>query len=87
MIIEVLYVLDLKNNLLKVGELEEKNNRCKVYDSERGIIMNFAMSSNLMFKLTAVALPLSTIIIIFYLYSSTLYAIRHIYLCNNFIYT
>lgn len=66
-ITEVFYVPDLKNNLLSVGQLQEKglavliqHNSCKVYHPERGVIMKSAMSSNRMFKIVAVSLASGT---------------------------
>ncbi|KAL4334062.1 hypothetical protein GQ457_07G002440 [Hibiscus cannabinus] len=63
-ITEVFYVPELKNNLLSLGQLQEKglailiqHNHCKVYYSEKGVIIQSVMSSNRMFKVTAVSLP------------------------------
>jgi len=62
-IIEVFYVLDLKNNLLSVRQLQGKglyvlfqHNKCKVYHSKRGVIMNSTMSSNRIFKIIVIVL-------------------------------
>ena len=58
-ITEVFYVPGLKNNLLSVGQLQEKgpaifiqHGTCKIYHPERGLIMVTAMSSNRMFILS-----------------------------------
>ena len=55
-IIGVFYVLELKNNLLSIGQLQEKgltilfqSGKCKVFHPERGLIMDTKMSSNRMF--------------------------------------
>ena len=55
---EVYFIPDLKNNLLSIGQLQEKNlaviiknNTCKVYHPKRGLIMQSQMSSNRMFPL------------------------------------
>ena len=60
----VFYIPELKNNLLSIGQLQEKglailfqHNRCKVYHSERGLIMDTKMSDNRMFRLDAVSQP------------------------------
>ena len=60
----VFYIPELKNNLLSIRQLQEKglailfqNNRCKVYHSERGLIMDTKMSGNRMFRLHAVSQP------------------------------
>jgi hypothetical protein len=57
-ITNVFYVLGLKNNLLSMGQLVEKGlailiqqKTCKIYHSERGLIIEITMSSNRMFKL------------------------------------
>jgi len=56
----VCYVPELKNNLLSVGQLQEKDltilikeGKCKVYHPERGQIMEVKMKENRMFVLTA----------------------------------
>jgi len=61
-ITEVFYVPELKNNLLSIGQLQEKGlkilfqrGRCKVYHSEKGLIMEARMSSNRMFILSVKA--------------------------------
>jgi len=60
MISHVYYVPELINNLLSLGQLQEKglsihiqNNKCIVVHPERGQIMEVNMSSNRMFMLTA----------------------------------
>ena len=57
-ITEVFYVPGLQNNLLSVGQLQEKglailiqHGKCKIYHPNRGLIMEIAMSSNRMFIL------------------------------------
>ena len=59
----VFYIPELKNNLLSIGQLQEKglvilfqHGRCKIYHSERGLIMETAMSSNRMFMLLTTSL-------------------------------
>ncbi|XP_061338299.1 uncharacterized protein LOC133285140 [Gastrolobium bilobum] len=54
----VLYVPDLKSNLLSAGQLQEKgyvitikNGVCEIYDSVRGAIVVIQMSSNRLFPL------------------------------------
>ena len=56
----VFYAPDLKNNLLSIGQLQEKginiliqHGKCKLYHPERGLIMETAMSKNRMFVLSA----------------------------------
>nr|GMD95646.1 Retrovirus-related Pol polyprotein from transposon TNT 1-94 [Ipomoea batatas] len=60
----VFYVPELKNNLLSIGQLQEKglailfqHDRCKVYHSEKGLIMDMKMAPNRMFKLHVVTAP------------------------------
>lgn len=60
----VFYVPDLKNNLLSIGQLQEKglailiqHGKCKIYHPERGLIMETSMSSNRMFILHAQSQP------------------------------
>jgi len=57
-ITNVFYVPGLKDNLLSMGQLVEKGlailiqqETCKIYHSERGLIIEITMSSNRMFKL------------------------------------
>ncbi|KAG8645967.1 hypothetical protein MANES_10G112229v8 [Manihot esculenta] len=52
-ITSVFFVPELKNNLLSIGQLQEKglailfqHNKCKVYHSEKGLIMDTTMCSN-----------------------------------------
>lgn len=59
-ITEVFYIPELKNNLLSIGQLQEKGlailfqyNKCKVYHPERGLIIETTMSLNKMFILLA----------------------------------
>lgn len=63
-ITDVFYVPDLHNNLLSIGQLQEKglavliqHNICKIYHPERGVIMKSVMSSNRIFKIATVILP------------------------------
>ena len=56
----VFYVPDLKNNLLSIGQLQEKginiliqHGKCKLYHPERGLIMETAIFKNRMFVLSA----------------------------------
>ena len=55
---EVFYIFYLKNNLLSIGQLQEKSlailfqyNKCKVYHPERGLIIKTTMTLNRMFIL------------------------------------
>ncbi|KAH7570848.1 hypothetical protein JRO89_XS05G0207100 [Xanthoceras sorbifolium] len=57
-IIEVFYVLELKNNLLSIRQLQKKglivifqHGRCKVFHSEKGLIMETKMSEKRITKL------------------------------------
>jgi hypothetical protein len=57
---EVFYIPDLKNNLLSIGQLQEKGlailfryNKCKVYHPKRGLIIETTMTLNRMFILLA----------------------------------
>ena len=59
-IIDVFYILELKNNLLSVGQLQERgvailiqHGVCRVYHPKKGLIMQPAMSANRMFILLA----------------------------------
>ncbi|KAJ8773199.1 hypothetical protein K2173_028376 [Erythroxylum novogranatense] len=54
----VFYVPELKNNLLSIGQLQEKGlailfqgDKCKVYHPERGLIMTTTITANRMFIL------------------------------------
>ncbi|KAL5763071.1 hypothetical protein ACOSP7_019335 [Xanthoceras sorbifolium] len=67
-IIEVFYVLELKNNLLSIRQLQKKglivifqHGRCKVFHSEKGLIMETKMSEKRMFVLQAISQPLSSV--------------------------
>lgn len=60
MISDVYYVPEFKNNLLSIGKLQEKSlailirdGVCKVFHSEKGLIMKTNMSGNIMFYLLA----------------------------------
>jgi len=57
---EVFYIPDLKNNLLSIGQLQEKglailfkNNKCKVFHPDRGLIIETEMAMNRMFIVIA----------------------------------
>ena len=57
---DVYYIPELKNNLLSIGQLQEKgltiliqDGTCKVYHSKRGLIMQTNMSGNRMFFVKA----------------------------------
>jgi hypothetical protein len=59
-ITDVYYLPGLKNNMLSIGQLQQKNltivfknDICKVFHEERGLIMSRAMSSNRMYVITA----------------------------------
>jgi len=67
MISHVCYVPELKNNLLSLGQLQEKglsifirNNKCTLLYPERGQIMKVNMSSNRMFVLTTTMVSTKT---------------------------
>ncbi|RVW84289.1 Retrovirus-related Pol polyprotein from transposon TNT 1-94 [Vitis vinifera] len=56
----VFYVPELKNNLLSIGQLQEKglaimihDGLCKIYHPDKGLIIQTAMSTNRMFTLLA----------------------------------
>lgn len=56
----IFYVPDLTNNLLSIGQLQEKrlailikNGKCKIFHPDRGIIIETTMSSNRMFIVPA----------------------------------
>ncbi|RVX01858.1 hypothetical protein CK203_019364 [Vitis vinifera] len=65
---DVYYVLALKNNLLSIGQLQERglaiiiqNGECKLYHLRRGLIIQTKMTTNRMFVLLAnVVLETST---------------------------
>lgn len=59
-ITNVYYIPELKNNLLSIGQLQEKgltvliqNSTCKVFHPSRGLIMHSDMSGNRMFYFLA----------------------------------
>lgn len=59
-ITHVYYVLELDNNLLSIGQLQEKgliitiqNNKCNVVHPKRALIMEVHMSTNKIFVLSA----------------------------------
>lgn len=61
---EVYYIPELKNNLLSVGQLQEKglailmqHGKCRVYHPRKRLIMQTNMSANKMFILLAVMAP------------------------------
>ena len=63
-ITEVFYVPDLKNNLLSIGQLQEKglailiqHGKCKIYHPQRGLITETEMSLNKTFILLATCWP------------------------------
>uniref|UniRef100_A0A2N9FH80 Integrase catalytic domain-containing protein n=1 Tax=Fagus sylvatica TaxID=28930 RepID=A0A2N9FH80_FAGSY len=63
-ITDVFYIPELKNNLLSVGQLQERgvalliqHGVCRVYHPKKGLIMQTAMSANRMFILLARILP------------------------------
>ncbi|KAI5316392.1 hypothetical protein L3X38_036099 [Prunus dulcis] len=60
MVTEVFFVPDLKNNLLSIGQLQEKglvvlmqHGTCKIFHPNRGLIMETTMSHNRMFVIIA----------------------------------
>ena len=62
MVTNVFYVPELKNNLLSIGQLQEKglailikSGTCKIYHPERGLIIQTKMTVNRMFVLIAKA--------------------------------
>jgi len=62
MVTDVFYVHELKNNLLSIGQLQEKgltilikSGTCKIYHSVRGLIIQTRMTVNRMFVLIAKA--------------------------------
>ena len=63
-ITDVFYIPELRNNLLSVGQLQEKgvailiqHGECRVYHPEKGLIMQTLMSANRMFILPARVMP------------------------------
>jgi len=66
-ITEVYFAPELKNNLLSVGQLQEKgltilirNGMCNIYHPRRGLIMQSRMSANRMFVVLASVMPQAT---------------------------
>eukprot|EP00257_Ricinus_communis_P026661 XP_025014075.1 uncharacterized protein LOC112535637 [Ricinus communis] len=62
-ITDVYYIPELKNNLLSIGQLQEKgiailirDGECRLYHQRQGLIMKTAMTANRMFILSASAL-------------------------------
>lgn len=67
LISDVFFVPELSNNLLSIGQLQEKGvdihikgGMCKVYQTQRGLIMNTRMSANRLFIVFAFRKPLSS---------------------------
>ena len=61
---EVFYVPELKNNLLSIGQLQEKglailiqHNKCKIYHPDKGLIIQAEMFANRMFILLVAPQP------------------------------
>ncbi|PRQ17740.1 putative RNA-directed DNA polymerase [Rosa chinensis] len=61
---DVYYIPELKNNLLSIGQLQEKgvailiqNGMCQIYHPRKGLIMQTKMSANRMFVILANMLP------------------------------
>ncbi|GKE90248.1 retrovirus-related pol polyprotein from transposon TNT 1-94, partial [Tanacetum coccineum] len=61
---DVFYIPELKNNLLSIGQLQEKGlailihqGKCKIYHPEKGLIMETDMSGNRMFSLATTTTP------------------------------
>ena len=66
--IKVFYVPTLKNNLLSIGQLQEKGfvvmfqyGRSKVFHYEKGLIMDTNISTNRLFILLAISHPLASV--------------------------
>ena len=64
---EVYYIPELKNNLLSVGQLQEKgvailiqHGTCKVFHPSKGLIIQSKMSANRMFVVLAAMVPKAT---------------------------
>ena len=58
---------ELKNNLLSIGQLQEKRlnilfqgKKCKVFHPEKGLIMETKMTLNRMFILPAISQPITS---------------------------
>ena len=67
-LLEVLYVIELTNNLLSIGQLQERGlavmfqyGRCKAFHHEKGLIIDTNMSGNRMFILQATFQPLPSV--------------------------
>ena len=65
---DVFFIPELKNSLLSIGQLQErglaiviKDNCCKIYHPETGLIMQTIMTANRMFILQATMIPQSII--------------------------
>jgi hypothetical protein len=63
-ITDVFYVPDLKNNLLSIGQLQEKgmavfiqHGKCKIFHSEKGLIIETGITHNRMFTIIAHCSP------------------------------
>lgn len=63
-ITDVFYIPELKNNLLSIGQLQERGvailiqyGVCRIYHPMKGLIMQIAMSANRMFTILAKILP------------------------------
>jgi hypothetical protein len=63
-ITDVFFVLELKNNLLSIGQLQEKGlavfiqqGNCKIYHPEKGLIIETEMTHNRMFVVLADCSP------------------------------
>lgn len=61
---DVYYVPELKNNLLSIGQLQERgltilihHGKCKIYHPEKGLIIQTEMTTNRMSVLLATSLP------------------------------
>lgn len=64
---EVYYIPELKNNLLSMGQLQEKGvailiqqGKCKVFHPSKGLIIQSEMSANRMFVVLAAMMPKAT---------------------------
>lgn len=67
-ITSVFYIPKLKNNLLSIGQLQERglyilfqHDKCKEFHPDRGLIMDMAISSKRMFKLHVIPLPIASV--------------------------
>jgi hypothetical protein len=67
-ITEVYFIPEFRNNLLSIGQLQEKNlsiliqhGTCNIYHPRRGLIIQTQMSANIMFVvLASIISPTST---------------------------